>query len=73
MKDPNKIYNRILDIIGFLATLGFVICQITGVLQVSWWYILFPALLPGFFHVDEEESYNEDDDENTRTNNYKMA
>ena len=71
--DPNKLYNRILDMIGFLVTLGFIICQIIGVLHVSWWYGLFPALLPGFFHVDEESS-NEDDDENSsNSNNYKMA
>lgn len=59
--DPNKIYNRILDFIGFVLTVLFVIGKILNWFDASWWWILFPILVPSFFHVAED--YEEDDDE----------
>lgn len=75
--DPNKIYNRIIDIIGFLVTLAFVILQVLGILNVSWWWILVPLFLPSIFHADEDRPTcrddNDDDDDWSNNHPYKLV
>lgn len=59
--DPNRIYNRILDFLGFVMTVLFVTGKLLNWFDASWWWILFPILVPSCFHVTED--YEEDDDE----------
>ena len=65
--NPNKIYNRILDFIGFVLTILFVVGQLLGWFHVSWWWILFPLFAPSLFHADESEDNDNDN------NNYRWA
>ena len=78
--DPNKIYNRIIDIIGFLVTLTFIILQILGIINVSWWWILAFLFLPSLFHAGEDrpacrDDNDDDDDDDDWSNNhpYKLV
>lgn len=67
--NPNKIYNRILDLIGFIMTVLFVIGKILNWFDASWWLILFPILVPSCFHVNEYD----DDNDNDINNNYRRV
>ena len=69
--NPNKIYNRIIDFIGFVLTVLFVVGQLLGWFSVSWWWILFPLFAPSLFHANEYE-FDEDDEEDDK-NNFKWA
>jgi len=53
--NPNKVYNRIIDFLGFMATLSFCVLKIIKVLTVSWWWVVLLIFLPGLFHASEEE------------------
>lgn len=72
----NKTYNNIISLISFLATLGFIVCKIIGILTASWWFVIVPFLLAAVFHAESElaelreEEENSDDENN---NNFKMA
>ena len=63
--NPNKIYNRILDLIGFLLTVLLIVGNVLHWFDVSWWWLLFTVFGPSCFHADEHE-----DDNN---NNFKWA
>lgn len=58
--DPNRIYNRILDFIGFVMTVLFVIGKILNWFDASWWWLVFTIFAPSCFHAPEH--YDEDDD-----------
>lgn len=71
----NKTYNNIISLISFLATLGFIVCKIIGILTASWWFVIVPFFLAAVFHAESEiaelkEEENSDDENN---NNFKMA
>lgn len=55
INNPNIIYNRILDFCGFLGTTLFVVAKMFEWTTRSWWWILFPIIVPGMFHVSEDE------------------
>lgn len=59
--DPNKIYNRILDFLGFIMTTLFIIGKMFNWFEASWWWILVPIFLPSFFHAIEDEEDDEYD------------
>ena len=73
-KVANTIYNRILDVLSFLATMLFIVAKLMMWTDRSWWWILFPILLPLLFRADEDEdeSNNSEDGENN-SNTLKMA
>lgn len=75
--DLNKVYNRILDFLGFLMTIFFIVIKLLNLIDLSWWWILVPLFLPGFFHADEEDNYDgyddEDDDRNSSNNFYRLV
>lgn len=73
--DPNKVYNRILDFLGFLMTVFFIVIKLLNLTSLSWWWILVPLFLPGFFHADEEDDYDDydDDDRNSSNNFYRLV
>ena len=51
----NRTYNNIIRLIGFTVTMGFVVLEILGIIDKSWWYILIPIVLTWFFARGEEE------------------
>lgn len=60
--DPNRLYNRIVDLLCFIMTVLFIVGKILNWFDASWWWILIPILLPDFFHA-AECVYEEDDDD----------
>lgn len=64
----NKTYNNIISLLSFLATLGFIICKILGLITASWWFVAVPFVLAVFFRVGDE-----DGDDGYNDNNLKMA
>ena len=70
----NKTYNNIISLISFLATLGFIVCKIIGILTASWWFVIVPFLLAAIFHAESDlAELTEEDDNNENNNNLKMA
>lgn len=53
--NPNKVYNRIIDLIGFLMTVLLVIGNVLHWFSLSWWWLVFTILIPPCFHADESE------------------
>ena len=62
----NKTYNNIISLISFLATLGFIICKIIGLISASWGVVVVPFILAVVFRAGDDE----DDGSNS---NLKMA
>jgi len=58
--NPNKIYNRILDLIGFLLTVLLIVGNVLGWFRVSWWWLVFTIFAPSCFHATE---YHDEDDD----------
>lgn len=63
----NKTYNNIISLIGFLFTIGFVVCKIIGLISASWWLIVVPFVLVVVFRVGDDENNGD------INNNLKMA
>lgn len=63
----NTIYNRLLDFIGFLTVVLFIIAKLMKWIDITWLWVLVPMFLPDLFYVgvgNEEDENNNDDDEN---------
>ena len=70
----NKTYNNIISLISFLATLGFIVCKIIGILTASWWFVIVPFLLAAIFHAESDiAELSEEDSDDENDNNLKMA
>lgn len=63
----DKTYNNIIALLSFLATIGFIICKIIGLITASWWFVIVPFFLAIIFRVEENDNYHDDE------NNLKMA
>lgn len=62
----NKTYNNIISLISFLATLGFIICKIIGLISAPWGLVVVPFILAVVFRAG-------DDEDDGSSNNLKMA
>lgn len=51
----NKWYNNLILFISFLATIGFAVIKVLGLITVSWWFIAVPTLISWLFLRDEED------------------
>ena len=70
----NKTYNNIISLISFLATLGFIVCKIIGIITASWWFVIVPFLLAAIFHAESDiAELSEEDSDDENDNNLKMA
>ena len=49
-------YNLIIKLIAFVFTVAFVVGKIVGVINFSWWGILFFILLEAIFHDSGSDS-----------------
>lgn len=54
----NKTYNNIISLISFLATLGFIICKIIGLISASWGLVVVPFILAVIFRTGDDEDDN---------------
>ena len=54
----NKTYNNIISLISFLATLGFIICKIIGLISASWGLVVVPFILAVIFRAGDDEDDN---------------
>ena len=51
----NRWYNNLILFISFLATIGFAVIKILGLITASWWFIAVPTLISWLFLRDEDD------------------
>lgn len=70
----NKTYNNIVNLLCFIATIGFVIIKIIDLKPASdksWWFVVVPYVIAVLFHKDEDDDNYDDNIDNY--NNYKTV
>lgn len=70
----NKTYNNIVNLLCFIATIGFVIIKIIDLKPASdksWWFVVVPYIIAVLFHKDEDDDNYDDNIDNY--NNYKTV
>ena len=70
----NKTYNNIVNLLCFIATIGFVIIKIIDLKPASdksWWFVVVPYITAVLFHKDEDDDNYDDNIDNY--NNYKTV
>lgn len=52
IREIDELNNVIVNIIGFIFTILFIVAKVLGWINISWWWILIPIFLPGCYTTD---------------------